>query len=341
MLSSATSAVAYVNYNDTYFFLKHQLFGLVLGVGVFWITSRIDYHIWKKYALGFLLISIGLLLLVFIPGLAATYGSSRSWINIFGFSLQPSEFVKISFLLYLAAWLEGRGWKIKETSESIVPFLSVLGIIGFLMVLQPDIGTLSIIVLISLIVYFIGGGNVKHIIIIFLVGAICVFGLTKLKPYQADRFYCFWDSSWSANDRCYQVNQALIAVGSGGVTGLGLGQSRQKFMYIPEVGNDAIFPIISEETGFIFGSILVLLFLFLFYRGYVIAKNAPDEFGKNLAIGIVSWITLQAIINIGGMINFMPITGVPLPFISYGGSAMLAALGATGILVNISRQMKG
>jgi cell division protein FtsW len=340
MLSSATSAVAYVKYQDSYYFLKHQLFGLALGIAAFWFFSRVDYHRWRKYAIWFLFFSIFLLLLVFIPGLSATYGKARSWINVFGFSLQPSEFVKISFLLYLAAWLESRGKKLHDFSQGIGPFLVVLGLIGFLMILQPDVGTLAIITITSLVVYFVGGGKVKHILAIILIGAAGLVSLVRVMPYQANRFKCFFDPDWSANDICYQVNQSLIAVGSGGILGRGLGASRQKFMYLPEVQGDAIFSIIGEETGLIFSSMLVILFIYLFYRGYLIARYAPDNFGRILAIGIVSWLVMQAMINIGGMINLMPMTGVPLPFVSYGGSAMLAALTAIGILVNISKQTR-
>ncbi len=341
MLSSATTAFAYVNkHGDSYYYLKHQLFGLTLGLIAFWFFSRVDYHTWKKYAFWFLVFSVGLLLLVFIPGLSAHYGRARSWINIFGFSLQPSEFVKLSFLLYLAAWLESRGHKLREVSHGIGPFIVVLGIIAFLMLLQPDIGTLAIITITSLIVYFVGGGRTRHILAIVLFGVIAVAVLIRTMPHLTNRFKCFFEPNFSSNDVCYQIDQSLIAVGSGGFWGRGFGASRQKFMYLPEVQGDAIFPIIGEEVGFIFSSFLVMLFMFLFYRGYKISKNAPDKFGRILAVGIVSWLVVQAVINIGGMINLMPMTGVPLPFISYGGSAMLAALSAVGILVNISKQTR-
>jgi cell division protein FtsW len=341
MLSSATSALAYAKHGDSYFWFKRQLFGLCLGLVFFWFFSRRDYHEWKKYAFWFLVASVFLLLLVFIPGLSAKYGKARSWINIFGFSLQPSEFVKISFLLYLSAWLESRKNKLKDISKGLGPFLIVLGVIAFLMLLQPDFGTLSIILFTSFVIYFVGGGSKKYILAILLIGVVALMIMIKIKPYQADRFKCFYNPDFSASDKCYQVNQSLIAVGSGGLWGRGFGESRQKFMYLPEVNGDSIFAIIGEEMGFIFCLILITLFLILFYRGYLIAKNAPDGFGRILAIGIVTWIVPQAMINIGGMINLMPMTGVPLPFISYGGSAMVATLSAMGILVNISKHTRG
>lgn len=340
MLSSATSAFAYLHHGDSYYFFKHQLFGLALGLAAFWFFSRHDYHIWRKYAFWFLVASIALLLLVFIPGIRGDWGTSRSWINIFGFSLQPSELVKVSFLLYLSAWLESRRGRLKDVGEGTAPFLATLGFIAFLMLLQPDFGTLSIIALTSLVIYFVGGGSKKHILIIILVSILALFVMIKIKPYQADRFRCYADPNFAPQEECYQVSQSLIAVGSGGFLGRGFGQSRQKFMYLPEVQSDAIFAIIGEEAGFVFSSVLVVLYIFLFYRGYLIAKLAPDGFGRILAIGIVSWITVQAAVNIGGMINLMPMTGVPLPLVSYGGSAMLASLSALGILVNISKHTR-
>lgn len=340
MLSSASSVIAYAKFENSYYYFAHQLVGLGMGVIAFWFFSQVDYHKWKRLAFIFLIFSIVLLLLVFIPGLSAHYGKARSWINVFGFSLQPSEFVKISFLLYLAAWLESRGKKLHDIYEGTGPFVVILGLIGGLMILQPDIGTLSIITITSLIVYFVGGGKTSHIFVIILIGIIGLLVMLQLKPYQMNRFKCMADPSWSSDDICYQVNQSLIAVGSGGLFGRGIGQSRQKFMYLPEVSGDSIFAIIGEEIGLIFGMLLIGVYLFIFYRGYLISKNAPDMFGRILAIGIVSWLVIQSFINIGGMIALMPMTGVPLPFISYGGSAILAAMSAAGILVNISKQTK-
>ncbi|KKR21748.1 MAG: Stage V sporulation protein E [Parcubacteria group bacterium GW2011_GWE2_39_37] len=341
MLSSASGTFAYSRFNDGYYFIKHQFLALLIGIGLFFYFSKTDYHIWKKYSIHLLIFSVVLLILVFIPGISSSANfKAQSWINIFGFSLQPSEFVKLTFLIYLAAWLEARNKKLESVSQGVGPFLAVLGVIAFLMLMQPDFGTLSIIVITSLIAYFVGGGKVSHIFMIILAGIIALFIMVQLKPYQAERFRCFMDPSYNSAGTCYQVNQSLIAVGSGGLWGRGFGASRQKLMYLPEVSGDSIFPVIGEEMGFVFSSLLVILFLILFYRGYIIAKNSPDHFGQVLAIGIVSWITIQAIINIGGMINLMPMTGVPLPFISSGGSAIMSALAAVGILANISRQAK-
>ena len=340
MLASVSIVVAYTKFNDSYYYFKHQLFGLGIGLIAFWFFARIDYHYWRKYAFGFLIFSIFLLILVFIPGLSASYGKAQSWINVFGFSLQPSEFVKLFFLLYLAGWLESRGKRLNDLHEGIGPFVIILGIIAILMIMQPDIGTLFIIAVTSIIVYYIGGGRVSHILVMVLIGSLCFALMIHYKPYQMDRFKCMLNAKANQAGICYQVNQSLIAVGSGGLFGRGFGQSRQKFMYVPEVSGDSIFSIIAEEIGFIFSSLLVLTYFYLFYRGFLIAKHAKDDFGKILVIGIVSWIFVQAIINIGGMINLLPITGVPLPFVSYGGSSLLSVLAAMGIVVNISKQTR-
>jgi len=341
MLFSASWIVSYARFGNTYHYLINQVFSLGIALAVFFIATRVDYHWWKKFAGFFLLFSVILLLLVFIPGLQAGYGSARSWINIFGQSFQPSELVKVSFLIYLATWLEAKKGELGSLTSGVIPFLIILGVISALMILQPDLGTLFIIAFTALVVFFAGGGRVTHIVIALLLAALAVFLFLSLKTsYQNDRFKCLQDPSYSADDKCYQLNQSLIAVGSGGLFGRGLGQSRQKFMYLPEVWSDSIFSIIAEEIGFFFSTLLILLYLFLFYRGLLIARGALDLYGSSLAIGVVVWLAVQTFLNIGGMTNLIPMTGVPLPFISAGGSATLSSLLGMGILVNISKQTK-
>jgi len=342
ILFSASSVIAYDSFGTPYHYFKKQIFALGIGLVAFFIASFIDYRFWKKYAFHFLIFTIVLLILVFIPGLRAEYGTAKSWIKIFGRSFQPAELVKLSFLIYLATWLEAKKNELKSLSSGFIPFLIILGIIAFLMMRQPDFGTLFIITSSAFIVYFISGGYIKHLIFIgLLVGASLFFMFDNISPYQIDRFRCLKDPSYSPQNECYQINQSLIAVGSGGLFGRGLGQSRQKFMYLPEVWGDSIFSIAAEEIGFVFSTLLILLYLFIFYRGLLIAQHAPDAYGKALATGIIAWLAIQTFLNIGGMINLIPMTGVPLPFVSAGGSALLSGLIAMGILVNISRQTKG
>jgi len=341
MLFSASSVVSYARYGNTYHFFLHQFIIVVASLGIFYAALKIDYHWWKKFAAFFLFFSIALLVLVFIPGIRAEHGTASSWINVFGYSFQPSELVKISFLIYLATWLEAKKGELGSFASGVVPFLAILGVISLLMLAQPDLGTLAIIAFTAMMVFFSGGGRVVHIALAVLLAGLVLFLMLSMKTsYQSDRFKCLKDPEYSAQDKCYQINQSLIAVGSGGFFGRGLGESRQKFMYLPEVWGDSIFPIIAEEVGFFFSALLILLFLFMFYRGLLIAKHAPDLYGSTLAIGIVSWLAIQTFLNIGGMINLIPMTGVPLPFVSAGGSAVLSSLLAMGILANISKHTK-
>ncbi|MFP4514633.1 MAG: putative lipid II flippase FtsW [Parcubacteria group bacterium] len=337
MLASTSAYLAYTKFQNSYAYIQGQLIATSIGLVFFYIVSKTNYQKWKRNAIYFLLASILLLVLVFIPGLSAGHGSAKSWIIIFGQSLQPAEFVKISFLIYLAAWLQLRHKAVKTMSQGLIPFLFIFAFISVLLFMQPDLGTWSIIALSSMVVYFVGGANIKHIIVLFLIAFVAVYSMVTYTDYQKDRFACLKDPSFDTQEKCYQVNQSLMAVGSGGLWGQGLGESRQKYSYLPEVSGDAIFPIISEEVGFIFSSALIFLYAYIFYRGWLIALKAKDMFGRLLAVGIVSWIFFQAFLNIGGMLNLIPMTGVPLPFISAGGSAMLSGLIAMGILVNISR----
>ncbi len=342
MLTSASGGYAYLRYHDGYYFLKHQLEALLIGVLGCYFFSRYNYHNLRRLSFWMLVVSVLLLVLVFVPGLSSAANfKARSWINVFGFSLQPSELVKLTFLIYLAGWLEGRKQKqLEDFSQGLLPFLSVLGLIAILMLKQPDFGTFFIILVVSLTVFYVSGGNLKHLLGLGALGFLFLLLAVKAMPYQMDRINCYLEPSGKADSACYQVNQALIAIGSGGLWGRGFGESRQKMMYLPEVSGDSIFAIISEELGLFFSLAIVAGFIFLFWRGVRIAKRAPDNFGKTLALGISTWLAVQALINIGGMSNLLPMTGVPLPFISFGGSAIMAALIALGVLINISKQTR-
>lgn len=347
MLFSASLATSQSNFGDPYHYIKGQLFGLFIGLIFFFFSFRIDYHIFKKYSFLFLIASLILLILVFIPGLRNEYGTSYSWIIIFGKSLQVSEFVKLFFLFYLAAWLESKKDDLKKFSNGILPFLVVLMIVGAFILKQPDLGTFLIICFVSLMVYLVAGGNISHLFILFLImiiGVLFIFNSMNsdsdkglIKQYQINRVRCLQNPDFD-KDICYQVNQSMIAVGSGGLWGRGLGESRQKFNYLPEIWSDSIFPIIAEEIGFVGSIILILIYLSIFIKGMMIAGKAPDLFGQSLAVGISVWIFFQAFLNIAGMINLVPMTGVPLPFISAGGTSLSVLLAAFGVLLNVSKQ---
>ncbi|MGI5826980.1 MAG: FtsW/RodA/SpoVE family cell cycle protein [Patescibacteria group bacterium] len=345
MLFTASAVVSFNKFGNQYHYLLRQLPPLALGLLAFFVAQKVNFRFWKKYAFAFLLISIGLLLLVFIPGLQSDYGTSRSWINLFGFSFQPSELVKVTFLIYLATWLEARQKDLSSFGAGTFPFYVILAVISLLMMLQPDFGSLVIIIIMALGVFFVGGGKLKHLILTALLGIIVLFSSPLFRgdggySYQDNRFRCFQDPSFDTQGVCFHINQSLIAVGSGGIFGRGLGQSRQKFMYLPEVWGDSIFPIIAEEIGFILTTLFIILLFYLFYRIFLVARFAPDRYGRNLATGVGLWLSIQTFFNIGGQLNLIPMTGVPLPFVSAGGSSILSSLIAVGLVVNISKYTK-
>ncbi len=342
VLSSAGFVLGYEKFNDPYFFLKRQMFqGVIVGGILFLVTYSVYYKTWREYALKALVITIILLVLVFIPGLGKTVHDSTSWISIFGFSLQPTEFVKLTFLIYLATWFEGRRvHEIKDFNAGLKPFIVVLLIVSGLILAQPDLGTLSILIALSLAVYFVAGASIAHLVGLGAVGVSAFWGLVLVAPYRMNRIRAFMNPDLDPLNVGYHINQALIAIGSGGLIGVGLGQSRQKFSYLPEAPSDSIFAIIGEEMGFFVSIIVIVAFIFIAYRGYMIAKKTPDLFGKFVAVGITTWIVIQACMNIGAMVGLLPFTGVTLPFISYGSSSLAATMCAMGILLNISRHTK-
>lgn len=339
-LASASSVVAYTNYGDAYYLVKKQLLSLIIGGAGFYVLSRIDYHRWQKLGGLILLVTIGFLLTIFTP-LAKERAGSIAWLNIFGFSLQPSEFVKLSLTLYLSALMTklANSQEEGEKKRLNIVFWLVLMAVSALMLAQPDLGTLVIIVAASILIYLVGGGNRKWLIYISLLGLIMFTAYIFIKGgYQKDRFLCVLKPGYSPDKSCYQVNQSLIAVGSGGFWGRGLGESRQKYLYLPEVQNDFIFAVIAEELGWWFSVILLGLYYLIFYRGYMISRSVPDRYGQILAIGLSGGLLIQVLINLGGILNLLPMTGVTLPLISYGGSSLIAVLLSLGILANISSQ---
>lgn len=332
MIYDASSFIAFRDFGDKYHYLKGQFFWVVIGFFAMGFFSYFDYKKLYNLSLPILLSAIGLLVLVFVPGIGVHLMGARRWINL-GFSLlQPSEFVKLALAIYLASWLSS-----KEKGR-LTAFLLLLGLIVFLVMLQPDMGTTIVIILEALIVFFLSGGNIAYFGAILPIITVVGFILIKLSPYRLKRLETFFDLNQTAADSSYHVRQILIALGSGGIFGVGLGNSLQKYAYLPETTTDSIFAIIAEELGFIGAGLLIVIFMIIIWRGFVIATKAKDNFGKLLAGGIISFLAVQIIINLSAQTVLIPLTGIPLPFISYGGSALIVDLSAIGILINISRK---
>lgn len=341
MIASAGTVYADIRYGDAYFFLKRQVVGVLLGLFALFLFSRISYMRWKPFAAPAFLVSIGLLIALLIPGVGTNvYGATR-WLNLGFVSFQPSEMAKLAMIVYFAAWLSARGThNVARFSEGLVPFAAVMGMLIVLLLMQPDMGTLIVMVLVSGAMFFAAGGNIRHIVGSGAAGFFLFLVLVRSSEYRWNRLMTFLHPESDPQGTGYHIQQALIAIGSGGLFGLGLGNSYQKFNYLPEPAGDSIFAIIGEELGFFGAGLLIVAFLLFALRGYRMASRVPDDFGRLLATGLVSWIIAQACVNMAAISGLLPLTGVPLPFISYGGSSVLFSLAGMGILLNVSRNAK-
>lgn len=313
---------------------KQFLLGLAGGFLALFLFSKLPYRIWKKYALPIFVFSLIVTALVFVPGIGFEHGGAKRWINLASYSFQPSELLKFGLVLYLAAFFSSLKDK-NDWVRFILPVIFIF-ILSAIMLKQPDVGTLIVMCLSAASIYFVSGAKWKNIVVI---GVTIVIGLTFLvtvKPYLKDRIDTFIHPDRDPNGSSYQIKQSLIAIGSGELFGRGLGQSVQKFNFLPEPVGDSIFAVIGEELGFIGGVFIVILFLLFCLRGFKIANRSSDLFGKYLTVGIIMLIITQSFLNISSLIGVFPLTGVPLVFISHGGTALLFALMEVGIVVNIS-----
>lgn len=319
---------------------SQTFFGLFLGTLACITTSLINYRIWRKYALHLFLASIAVTLLVFVPGISLSHGGATRWIEVFGISVQPSEFLKIGFIIYLAAWISGVNKNIGSIRFGVGPLLVLFGIVGAVLLSQPDTDTFAIICATGLAMFLVGGGKWKHVFLVVLIAALGFVALVQTKPYLKDRVMTYINPTHDTLGSSYQLNQSLIAIGSGKVFGRGFGQSVQKFNFLPEPIGDSIFAVMAEEFGFVGGIALISLYIFFAFRGMRIAMNSPDTFGGLLVFGIVILIVTQSFVNMGAMLGILPLSGIPLLFVSHGGTALFMTLAEAGIVLNISRFQK-
>ncbi|MBI4118875.1 MAG: putative lipid II flippase FtsW [Parcubacteria group bacterium] len=338
VMTNASIPLSQANHGESFYYLKHQIiYGLFLGLAAFFFFLRFNHNRLKKIALPFLFLAVILLVLVFVPQVGYEAGGAKRWISLFGFSFQPSEFAKLAIIVYLASWLESKKDKIKKP-VMLVPFLFWLGLIGGLVLIEPDMGTFLVICAIALGMYFGAGAKIKTLAGLFLIGAVVLATLIAVEPYRRQRLTSFLNPSSDVAGQGYQLNQALITIGSGGVFGLGLGKGVQKYSYLPETIGDSVFAIVSEELGFVGAVSVLLLYLVWILSGLKIASTAGHIYGGYLVLGVVVWIGLQTFINTLGILGLIPFTGIPLPFISYGGSALAIELAAVGIVANVARR---
>lgn len=337
MVYSAGSVLAFHDYGDSFYFVKRQLLFAVLGLISMFFTMNLDYRVLKKYAKPLLFVCFALLVVVLIPGIGVVRGGARSWLGISSFGIQPSEFMKLGMILFLSYWLSKEDYRITRFTKGLLPPLGVIGLAFGLIMLQPDLGTGTVMLGASLLIVFTAGAKIRHLAGLAAVGAVGFVGLILAAPYRLQRITAFLDPWSDPLGAGYQIIQSLYAIGPGGLAGLGLGMSRQKYSYVPEPQTDFIFSILAEELGFIGGLLVLMLFLILIWRGMRVAMTVDDMFGSLLAVGIVGMVGVQVVINIGVVIGLMPVTGITLPLISYGGSSLTLMLTALGILLNLSR----
>ena len=320
------------------YYFVNQLLYVGLGVVAWIVATAIPYQLWRKYAPMLLGLSILALIALLVPGLSASALGATRWLKVGPFQVQPAEILKLSLILYLAAWFERRTDDLKSFWDGVVPFAIMVSAACFVIaVLQRDMGTMMVLALTAIGMFFAAGLRWTHLGVVAGAGLASGVALIAAFPHRVSRLATFLNPTKDAMGSGYHINQALIAVGSGGFFGVGLGHSIQVYGYLPEAANDSIFAIIAEEFGFIGSLAVVALFGFLIYRGFQVARTAPDMFGRLVATGISLWLLFQAAINIGAMLSLLPLTGIPLPFISYGGTSLVISLFGSGILLNISK----
>jgi len=339
-LSASLGKLAAEEVNFGFLVFKQLSFGIIFGLILLYATSKIDYKFWNKYSIHIFIFAILITLAVFLPKLGFTHGGARRWISIGNFTFQPAEILKIGFVIYMASWFAGVKNKIKTFKYGFLPLLITLVITGAILLRQPDTGTFLVLLSAGLAMFISAGGRWRDLFIIFMIGIIGFAFLVSSRPYLKDRITTFLDPSIDPRGSSYQIQQSLIAIGSGQIFGRGFGQSLQKFNHLPEATSDSIFAVFAEEWGIVGALLLITLFVLFTLRGLKIASHSPSMFSGLLVVGIITLIISQSFINMASMLGIVPLTGIPLIFVSHGGTAMLFALAEVGIVLNISRSQR-
>lgn len=326
------------NYSSVAF--SQTVLGLCLGTIAMIIASRTDYKLWKKTAFYLLGIAVFLNILVLFPTIGFEHGGARRWLTLGGLSFQPSEVLKFAFIVYFAAWASSVKDKMKTFGRGFLPLLMLLGLCGVLLLLQPDTDTFMVIVATGMAMFIAAGGRWREVLVIVIIGALGIAFLYATRPYVRQRIETFINPTSDSLGASYQIQQSLIAIGSGGLFGTGFGQSVQKFTYLPEPVGDSIFAVAAEEFGFVGSVVLIGIFVLFAVRGLKIAANVPDTFARLTVTGIVIMIVSQAFVNIGAMLGLLPLSGITLPFVSHGGTSLFLSLFEIGVVLSISKSQK-
>ena len=337
MVYSASAIVAGDRLHDPYIFLKKQLLWAALGGAVLWLALRVDYRFLERLTVPLLVIALALLVAVLIPPFGQSINGTRRWIRLGPASFQPVELAKLALVIYLAGYLAHRREQLNDFRRGVLPPLLIAGALAGLVLLQPDLGNCLALVTVTFALLFVAGTRVRHLLLVVAPAVPVLIALVWMAPYRLRRITAFIDPWQDPRGSGFQIIQSWLALGGGGWLGRGIGESRQKLFYLPESHTDFIFAIIGEELGFVGAVAVVALFAVLVWRGLRVGLRAPDPFGAYLALGITVLIATQTLVNIGVVTGVLPTKGLPLPFVSFGGSALVVTLGATGVLLNISQ----
>ena len=338
MVFSASEVQGWLWFHNAAYYFERQLMWLALGVVLLFAGASVDYHRLRPLAWPLGIATVVLMVLVLLPHFGVEVNGARRWLRLGPLQMQPAELAKIAAIIFMALWLERHRDRLSSVENGVVPFLALLAFTILLVILERDLGTTLILAGILLAQFLVAGGRKRHVLLLALIMALCVYLFIRMEPYRLHRILAFVDPWSDPLNTGFQAIQSVVALGSGGFTGLGLGHSIQKYQWLPFAHTDFIFAIVGEETGLLGTSAVLALFGLFAYRGYRVALKAPDAFGSLLACGVTTWIALQALINIAAVTVTLPTTGIPLPFISYGGSSLAIALLAVGILINVSTQ---
>ena len=337
ILSSASSDLGKVKFNDSYYYFKHQIIrGLIPGIIGFFLASRIYYQRYRKFALILLVLSLVLLALVF-TGLGLSKGGATRWLTLGPLNFQPAELLKLTFVIYLAAWLSKNKPGAREAPGRLIVFLIMSILVGGLLILQPATSTVVVLLGAGLAIYFLSGASWKHILGVITLGVLALGLVIYSTPYRLERVLTFLNPGQDLEGSDYHLNEALTAIGSGGLLGVGYGESKSKVSTLPAAIGDSIFAVAAEEFGFVGAGIIVALFAALTFRLFWLAKKMSDRFGQLLLVGFATIFALQSAVNIGAISGLIPLTGIPLPFVSYGGTALAVFLVMSGLILNISK----
>lgn len=337
MVYAASAYTAMVRFHDPFHFLKKEMLFFLFGLGAMMVMANINYIVLRHLVFPLLGLCLVLMILVLIPGFGIEAGGARRWLSAGGFTFQPSELTKIAVVLYMAYSLVKKQDRLDDFVYGFLPYVVIMGIFVMLMILQPDLGTAVCLAAAVMMMLFMAGARLRHVLTVFFLSVPLLYLLVMSEEYRRQRFLAFRDPWSDASGSGFQIIQSFLAIGSGGLTGVGLGEGRQEFFFLPEPHTDFIFAVIGEQLGFIGALFVVGAFGLFFYRGMMISMRSVDPFGRYLALGLTAMISIQALINLGVVVGLLPTKGLPLPMVSYGGSSLVTTLIGTGILLNISK----